>query len=288
MNALRRLLASLFGSAAPDAAEPPAMPSRLVMPTMEGKGEEVLITGIVHPSGAAGSQFPPAQDWTMRFSFEAWRGADGIIHSTPLVVRRVSSREEMRTAMKRINAARIISARVRFADEKSAQLLELVDAHLPDDDPLVRRAAELAADVTRQDERFGTLTLNRRVDIWEGKATWAGGTIDVQFPADDEDALNAALEVARVLWDDQAGWSERVQTYAVEALLPLKNDTWLDDGEDEVTPTQFRGRMRLESIAVEADGSFTFWHNDGDLFWGHSIQVVGNLRDGPTDADIPG
>jgi hypothetical protein len=284
MNALRRLLASLFGSAAPDAAEP----SRLVMPPVEGKGEEVLITGVVRPRSAAGSQFPPAQEWTMSFVFEAWRGADGIIHSTPLVVRRVCSETEMRAARKRINATRIISARVRFVDEKSAQLLELVDARLPADDPLARLATDLAVPVTRQDERFGTLTLDRSVDLWEGKASWTGGAVDVQLSARSEDELTAALEVARALWNDQAGWSERIQAYAVAQLLPLKNDSWLDDDEEPLTPAQFRARMRLESITVEPDGDFIFWHNDGDLFCGHTIQVVGNLQDGPTDADIPG
>jgi hypothetical protein len=29
-------------------------------------------------------------------------------------------------------------------------------------------------------------------------------------------------------------------------------------------------------------------HDDGDLFWGHSIQVTGTLDEGPTDADISG
>ena len=46
--------------------------------------------------------------------------------------------------------------------------------------------------------------------------------------------------------------------------------------------------MKLESISVRNNGSFDFWHNDGDLFWGHSIQISGNLTDGPKRADIPG
>jgi hypothetical protein len=46
--------------------------------------------------------------------------------------------------------------------------------------------------------------------------------------------------------------------------------------------------MRLTSITVGHGGRFTFWHEDGDLFWGHSITVSGTLAKGPTDADIPG
>jgi hypothetical protein len=47
-------------------------------------------------------------------------------------------------------------------------------------------------------------------------------------------------------------------------LLPLKNDNWLDEDEAELTADRFEDRMTLESITVRADGSFDFWHKDGD------------------------
>jgi hypothetical protein len=46
--------------------------------------------------------------------------------------------------------------------------------------------------------------------------------------------------------------------------------------------------MTLQSVSTYADDSFGFWHDDGDLFWGHAIQVTGSLKEGPKDADIPG
>lgn len=246
-----------------------------------------LITGIVHQQGA-GAQSPGGL-WTLHFSLEAWRGADGIIHATPLVIQRtVSSYEEVSALMERINATRIISARIRSKGAGFAELLKLVDADLPADDPLVVRAAELAKPVTREDARFGTLALDRRLPAWLGRVPWAGDTIDLYLTAADEDSLRAALEVARALWDDEAAWSERIRAFAVEQLLPMKNEGWLDDGEEPLTPARFLARMRLEVIAVEVDGSFTFWHKDGDMFAGHSILVTGTLRDGPTHADIAG
>jgi hypothetical protein len=74
----------------------------------------------------------------------------------------------------------------------------------------------------------------------------------------------------------------------VEKLLPLKNDSWLGENERELTPADFKKKMKLQSINVAGDGSFEFWHDDGDLFWGHSIQIRGKLKDGLVDADIPG
>ena len=89
-------------------------------------------------------------------------------------------------------------------------------------------------------------------------------------------------------WADQAGWKRKVDEFAVAELLPLKNRSWLDDGEAELTPKQFKSRMKLMSVSVAEDGRFEFWHNDGDLFWGHSIQLCGTLKEGLNAADIPG
>jgi hypothetical protein len=41
-------------------------------------------------------------------------------------------------------------------------------------------------------------------------------------------------------------------------------------------------------ISVKRDGEFEFWHGDGKLVLGHSMQVCGSLTDGLTEADIPG
>jgi len=71
-------------------------------------------------------------------------------------------------------------------------------------------------------------------------------------------------------------------------ILGLKNELWLAEGEAEANRTEFECKMVLESIKVEPDGSFEFWHNGGDLFRGHSIMVSGNLEEGPNDAGIHG
>jgi hypothetical protein len=46
--------------------------------------------------------------------------------------------------------------------------------------------------------------------------------------------------------------------------------------------------MTLESSAIDEGGEFTFWHNDGDLFWGDAIQISSDLVEGLNFADIPG
>ena len=98
----------------------------------------------------------------------------------------------------------------------------------------------------------------------------------------------SVLEVAKALWRDHDDWREKIESFAVAKLLCLKNETWLEEDEPPISESEFIERMSLQSISVYPDGSFEFMHDDGDLFWGHAIQVTGNLHDGPTDADIPG
>jgi hypothetical protein len=254
------------------------------VPAPEGQ----MVVGILHPLMASGGRAPSSTDWTLHFTLEEWRAEDGVIRSTPLPIHRLSSYDEMRIAMDRVNRMSVVGARVRMLDTGSAELIDLVDLELPGEDPLQLRAAELARVATHQSERFGTLRRDRALGRWDGNALWCDERVELALEGADLGELGAALESAERLWSEQEAWSERIQAFAVDRLLELKNESWLDEGEAEVTAEEFRRRMRLELIVVWPDGRFTFWHQDGDLFWGHSIQVVGTLAGGPTAADIPG
>lgn len=140
--------------------------------------------------------------------------------------------------------------------------------------------------VTFDDPTFGTFTLDRRVDWFTAEVMWNGNRVSLNLAESDE--VHEALAAAHALWQEQREWNRRIRDYAVQELLPLKNEAWLSEDEAELTADEFKDAMTLESITVYPDGSFDFWHDDGDLFWGHSIQISGSLSEGPTDADIPG
>ena len=93
---------------------------------------------------------------------------------------------------------------------------------------------------------------------------------------------------------DQKGWDEKVRAFAAQELLDQAND-WDQDSAgnedrepEEITREQFMERMELDAVQISADGSFEFWFNDGDLFWGHSIHVTGSLDQGPEMAQMEG
>ena len=147
---------------------------------------------------------------------------------------------------------------------------------------------QLQQPVRYKDKVLGTLQLDRSIDWYSGRTKWNGKAMDVNLSAKKPEELQQSLAAAHTLWANQKKWTKRVGDYAIQKLLDLKNGSWLEDEQPKVTKAQFLKCMTLTSITVEPDGSFDFWHDDGDLFWGHSIQIHGNLANGLTRADIPG
>lgn len=96
------------------------------------------------------------------------------------------------------------------------------------------------------------------------------------------------MNYAEALWSEARNWHARACSRAVEDLLDLKNGEWLEEGEPRLDAAGFRDRMTLKTIEVSDEGDMEFWFDDGDLFWGHMIQVSGSRSEGLTDADICG
>lgn len=230
--------------------------------------------------------------WTLTFSFDAWKPEFGSIRKGPLTVRRKVSDKELKKFQKLIDSESIVHIRARLAEENSfgspQALLEKFVRVESGDSELNGYLAKLKKPVTFEAPGFGIFTLNRRVKWFAAKTRWCGRDIDLSLHASEMPEVKKALAVAKRLWKTANKWDARVKDYAVEQLLELKNDNWLDEDEHEVTPDEFKRRMTLEAITVDPDGSFDFWHNDGELFFGHSIQISGCIESGLEQADIPG
>ena len=64
---------------------------------------------------------------------------------------------------------------------------------------------------------------------------------------------------------------EKILNYCADNLLELKNESWLDLKEEEVTKQAFKEKLQLESIEIWDDGKLEISFRDGDLFDGHWI-----------------
>jgi hypothetical protein len=263
-------------------------------PTTRAKPKTVSVIGLVHPLGAGGASDERGSKWAMNFSFVFWRAGDGPIDTRTLLV----SVSNLTTAaldkwMSRIPAGELIRVHLVFKTEKKgddirrAELVKVAGSDFTDAE-LTAKAEGYRKPVTVKHPFLGTLTLDRRFNWYEAEVPWNSRPVRLSLSLDDCDDEPALLKSAHDLFKKQKTWDRTVRDFAVQELLDLKNDTWLGDREKKFTPNTFKARMTLETITLNADGEFEFWFHDGNLFWGHSIQISGTLADGPTDADIPG
>jgi hypothetical protein len=254
-----------------------------------GRAPLTEITGIVDAGGPGGGKSQGEKLYTFTLELVAWRAGDGEIRREKLDVRKPITERELDRLMAKIQPDSMIRFKGRLLDDSGdgtpAAWLERILSTRPNDAELAAVAKRLQAPTVYQDSVFGKVKLDRRFDSYEASAKWNGKKIKFSIGAG---KLDKNLEIAHAVWKDQAKWKERVDGYAVKKLLSLKNGGWLEDGEKPLTAEQFKKRMKLESISFYDGGSFAFWHDDGELFWGHSIQVSADLKRGPYDADIPG
>ena len=180
------------------------------------------VAGVVHASGAGGARSRGEVDWTLLFSLQPWRSGDGLLQETPLKVRRRVTKDELDAWMGRVKAYEVLSLRVRFVEPGAhAELVEMLGPDV--DEELARRAIELQQPTTIEDEVFGTLVFDRRVDWYETGATWGATKVQLHVSPDEEGDLQSSLQTAKALWSNQDAWDRRVRSYAVQELLALKN-----------------------------------------------------------------
>jgi hypothetical protein len=254
---------------------------------MAKKGTKQRISGLVDAFGASGGQPGGKGPWRLSFTLEAWRDAKGKLHQSKLGVEKAVTSRALDTLMDAVASNAILSFEVIVSGEHDAELVKVLGPLKVEDAELEAIQRELTRPKKVKVAPFGTLKFDRALGWYSGRAKWGGRMVDLHLSGDEDD-VESALEVARKLFKAQVRWTRRVRDYAVQELLELKNQNWLKKGERELTAKQFKGRMKLESITVDDDGEFTFLHADGGLFWGHSIQIGGDLKAGPNDADIPG
>ena len=211
------------------------------------------------------------------------------IHRGEFVLSTIADDQLLEHLQRRVPRDFIIKFKGRVSEDGKGLLL--LDLPEPAFDPDLKAILEeQKKPVTFREEGLGTFTLNRQVDWFETEINWLG--TEISLTIDMEEAREEALQNAKTLLASAADWDKRVRECAADELLQNANDWNQEMEKDGETPTitreQFMERMELESIEIRADGSFEFWFADGDMFYGHSIHVSGDMENGPDDASMEG
>ncbi len=240
--------------------------------------DSVVIQGVVAKGAASGGWSGENGDYgVLTFSFAAWRRPGQPVKRQMLTVLRPV--RELKNHWGDFQDDSVIRISVRLSTDEYRAIYEEALAMEAPDEELNRIAEELQQDVILATKTFGDLKLDRQMNWFEAWATWNSEETQLRIEALDDGIPEDMMATAKQLWADQQGWQKQIDDFVVKELLELKNDGWLGDDEQAVTASEFVRRIELESVCVQ---------EDGELFWGHAIEVSGNIQTGISFAGIAG
>ncbi len=200
-----------------------------------------------------------------------------------------------REAVYRLKARKKIPHEVPEGVTASSQNQFLI-VDVLEEDPPCPALEEVLADYHRPvvvvDEVLGELTLDKDLDMFEGEALWRGEQICLSLEVDtvNEGTWADARRAMKAMLAEQDRWDSDMRASAARELTDLACE-WRESADEEVpeiTEESFACRIELRSIAMDADGSFSAYFDDDDMFFGHCVTVYGTLADGVTAANMEG
>jgi hypothetical protein len=137
---------------------------------------------------------------------------------------------------------------------------------------------------------LGLLRYSDECDCYVGQVKFQNLSIDISVETDEDGVIEPVLEKISHFIDRLENYAEAAKNYAADRLLELKNNTWLDldNNEQPLTSSKFTASMLLDAIFISWDGSVSFYHQDGNLFWGHWILVEMDVSTQFLHAEIAG
>ena len=152
--------------------------------------------------------------------------------------------------------------------------------------------ADYRKPVVLNDEELGELSLDKDLDMFEGEVLWRGEQICLSLEVDaaNEDTWADARWAMKAMLADQERWDRDMRAFAARELTELACE-WRDSADEdvpEITEESFTRRIKLSSIVMDADGSFSAYFDDDDMFFGHCVTAYGTLTDGVTAANMEG
>lgn len=200
-----------------------------------------------------------------------------------------------REAVYRLKARKKIPHEVPEGVTASSQNQFLVVEVLEEDAPcpaLEEVMADYRRPVVVVDEVLGELTLDKDLDMFEGEVPWRGEQICVSLEVDaaNEGTWADARRAMKAMLAEQDRWDRDMRASAARELTELACE-WRESADEEVpeiTEESFARRIELRSIAMDADGSFSAYFDDDDMFFGHCVTAYGTLADGVAKVNMEG
>lgn len=137
-------------------------------------------------------------------------------------------------------------------------------------------------------EILGYLQYDTECDWYESQVAFSETQISISLSIEDNAKVESMFTRASSVVRQLKHYSKDAKEYAVEQLLKLKNETWLDEDDKFLTSEEFKNQMALEGLVFSPDGEVEFYYNDGNLFSGHCILITMDKDSCFIDASIFG
>ncbi|HTE42068.1 MAG TPA: DUF2262 domain-containing protein [Steroidobacteraceae bacterium] len=250
------------------------------------------IVGVVTAMGPGGVRHGN-DGWMIVFHLSPWRADDDVVQKSELRITKAMSEKDIEKMNKKIDGMAVITLTAHdftpFHSGQSATLDEVLDFN-HDDAEMRAAAAQLRVPVKVHHHTLGELKLDRSVNWFSVDLLYGGAIVTLSVDSVDDAPSPSQLVSAEAIWKDIHSFDARAKEFASGELLALKNELWLEEEQEvtEVTDKEFRNRMTLKWISISDDEEFSFSYSDGELFWGHAIDITGTVKNGFSDADVSG
>ncbi|CRF31356.1 hypothetical protein BRSU_0041 [Brachyspira suanatina] len=166
-------------------------------------------------------------------------------------------------------------------------LEDIVDNDYKDDD-LNIILEKYSKPIYYKDEELGDFELDKSINCFEKNMSWTyNNDISVLFDDIDEELNKKSVDIIKKIFANKKDIDKKLKDYISENMLEDANN-WNDDAEKHhISKEDFVKLIALTSITISED-IITFWFDDGDIFWGHSIVVESDYDFNFEDAHIEG
>lgn len=135
---------------------------------------------------------------------------------------------------------------------------------------------------------LGKFVLNRNKNLFEGKIDYLGEKCMISLEVNDgETTADRQLNKLSEIYGDIVKWDNKVREFTADELLKLANNEW-NDGENDITKSEFMQRIGIPWITVYADGNIELDFDSDGMFTDHGIVININEKGELIDAEIVG
>ncbi len=230
--------------------------------------------GIIDEDGVGLSQFE--DECSMTFSFIAYIKNNGEVQEKEAVVHKIIPSLEYNVEdLEPLSIVKLTGIEEDLEFQKRIHLESIIKTDVSNDllnEVLKKRTTEISIEIFD----IGVFIKDRISNNFESQVSWNGKNISLSFSEDvDQEEFR---KNAKDLLDNSKEWSSKFSNKISEILLPIKNETWREEDEDIISEDEIVRRIQLTSITFYSSEEFEAWFSDDNIFYGHFVNVDGNIN----------